>query len=67
MSFSESLNVPMRRKRTLSERVTDNGDPLVARKKARAAQSKKITQVRFFFSETMLLLFFWSSVATLSH
>ena len=39
----------MRRKRTISERVTDNGDPLVVRKKAREAaeQAKKITQVFF--------------------
>jgi hypothetical protein len=46
MSFSESLTAPMRRKRTASERVTDNGDPLVIKKKAREA-AKKNTQ--FFF------------------
>ena len=49
MSFSEPSTVPMRRKRTDSERVTNNGDPLVVRKKAREAEkSKKTTQVFFF-------------------
>ena len=48
MSFSEPSTVPMRRKRTDSERVTNNGDPLVVRKKAREAEkSKKTTQVFF--------------------
>jgi hypothetical protein len=47
MSFSESLTAPMRRKRTASERVTDNGDPLVIKKKAREA-AKKNTQVFLF-------------------
>ena len=51
MSFSESTTVPTRRKRTitLSERVTENGDPLVAKKKAREAVSatKKTSQVFF--------------------
>ena len=49
MSSSESSTIPMRRKRTISERVTDNGDPLVVRKKAgeAAEQAKKITQVFF--------------------
>jgi hypothetical protein len=39
MSFlaSDSSTIPMRRKRTVSERVTENGDPLVVRKKAREA------------------------------
>jgi hypothetical protein len=38
MSFSMSdSTIPMRRKRTTSERVTGNGDPLVVRKKAREA------------------------------
>lgn len=40
MSFSGSLTVPMRRKRTISQRVTENGDPLVAKKKARDATNK---------------------------
>ena len=37
MSFSikEPLTIPMHRKRTISERVTNNGDPLIAKKKAR--------------------------------
>ena len=49
MSFSEASTVPMRRKRTVSERVTDNGDPLVVRKKAREAEkAKKTTQVIFY-------------------
>ena len=49
MSSSEPSNVPTRRKRTISERVTDNGDPLVVRKKAREAEkSKKTTQVNVF-------------------
>jgi hypothetical protein len=39
MSFStsDSSAIPMRRKRTVSERVTENGDPLAVRKKAREA------------------------------
>jgi hypothetical protein len=39
MSFSmpDSSAVPIRRKRTASERVTENADPLVVRKKAREA------------------------------
>jgi hypothetical protein len=39
MSFSseDPATVPMRRKRTVSERVTNNGDPLVVNKKAREA------------------------------
>ena len=54
MSFSESTTVPTRRKRTitLSERLTENGDPLVVKKKAREAASatkKTYTQVFFFF------------------
>lgn len=40
----------MRRKRTTTERVTDNGDPLVIKKKAREAEkAKKMTQVFFIF------------------
>ena len=39
MSFStlDSSTIPMQRKRTVSERITENGDPLVVRKKARDA------------------------------
>ena len=49
MSFSEASTVPTRRKRTVSERVTNNGDPLVVRKKAREAEkAKKTTQVIFY-------------------
>jgi hypothetical protein len=52
MSFSETSNNPIlgKRSRTLSERVTENGDPLVVKKKARAAgkasesTTKKITK-----------------------
>ena len=49
MSFSEILTLPTR-KRTASERVTDNGDPLVVRKKARQATqaAKKNTQVNIY-------------------
>ena len=49
MSFSENSTLPtgMQRKHTASERVTDNGDPLVVRKKARQA-AKKITQVNIY-------------------
>ena len=49
MSFSENSTLPTgtQRKRTASERVTDNGDPLVVRKKARQA-AKKITQVNIY-------------------
>ena len=49
MSSSEPSTVPTRRKHTISERVTDNGDPLVVRKKAREAEKSKTTQVYFFF------------------
>ena len=51
MSSSESLTAPTRRKLTASERVTDNGDPLVVRKKAREAAKKK-TQVYIFLYKT---------------
>ena len=33
----------MRRKRTMTERVTQNGDPLIARKKAREAANETST------------------------
>ena len=49
MSLSEASTVPTRRKRTVTERVTDNGDPLVVKKKAREAEkAKKTTQVIFY-------------------
>ena len=54
MSFSETSPVPMRRKRKASERITDNGDPLVVKKKAHEAaaeQAEKITQVYYFFKK----------------
>jgi hypothetical protein len=55
MSFSESTTVPTRRKRTitLSEHITENGDPLVVKKKAREAASatKKTTQVFLFLDK----------------
>jgi hypothetical protein len=71
MSFSESSAAPTRRKRTMTERVTENGDPLAVRKKAREAAkndsgtslapSKSITQVcSFFFFKDMLLPLFVS-------
>ena len=58
MSLSESSTdaMPRKRNRTLSERVTQNGDPLVIKKKARAAEkgststAKKITQACLFTS-----------------
>jgi hypothetical protein len=40
MSFStsdSSSNLPPGRKRTVSQRITENGDPLVVKKKAREA------------------------------
>jgi hypothetical protein len=42
-------DIPARRKRTATERATENGDPLVANKKAREA-TKKAThrQVSFY-------------------
>jgi hypothetical protein len=51
----------MRRKRTISERVTENGDPLVARKKARDAGkkvsvAKKVAQVRLHLKKSSHLL-----------
>jgi hypothetical protein len=71
MSFSESSAAPTRRKRTMTECVTENGDPLAVRKKAREAAkndsgtslapSKSITQVCSFFFEDMLLPLFVSS------
>ena len=57
MSFSDTSTAPMRHKRTitLSECVTENGDPLVIKKKAHeaaekvvASTTKKTTQVLFF-------------------
>jgi hypothetical protein len=58
MSFSETLTdpIPRKRNRTLSERVTENGDPLVIKKKARAAEkaststAKKINKAGLFTS-----------------
>ena len=49
MSVSDSSTFAMRRKRTLSERATENGDPLVIKKKAREAAeiAKKKTQVYY--------------------
>ena len=47
MSFSKkSSNDPIlgKRSRTLSERVTGNGDPLVMKKKARAAEKASTTK-----------------------
>ena len=40
----DSSTIPMRRKRTATERVTENGDPLLAKKKAR--ESAQIALVR---------------------
>lgn len=50
MSFSETSSIPVRRKRTATDRATANGDPLVVRKKAREAEdkAKKVAQVFFF-------------------
>ena len=54
MSFSETSNDPIlgKRSRTVSECVTENGDPLVIKKKARAAEkastTKKITKACLF-------------------
>jgi hypothetical protein len=39
-STPESSSIPSRRKRTATERVTENGDPLVAKKKVREAARK---------------------------
>ena len=58
MSLSESPTdvMPCKRNRTLSECVTQNGDPLVIKKKARAAEkgststAKKNTQACLFTS-----------------
>ena len=49
MSLPDSSTFAMRRKRTLSERATENGDPLVVKKKAREAAeiAKKKNQVFF--------------------
>ena len=51
MSFSETSPVPMRRKHKAIEHVSDNGNPLVVKKKAHEAaaeQAEKITQVYYF-------------------
>jgi hypothetical protein len=48
MSFSTSDAlgiVPTGRKRTISERVTQNGDPLVAKKKAREAAKQQTSSI----------------------
>ena len=54
MSVSDSSIFAMRRKRTLSERATENGDPLVIKKKASEAAeiAKKKTQV--FYKEIFI-------------
>jgi hypothetical protein len=46
MSSSETSNDAIigKRSRTLSERVTENGDPLVIKKKARAAEKASTTK-----------------------
>ena len=52
MSFSKSSIIPMGRKQTitLTEHVTENGEPLVVKKACEAASTtKKTTQVFFFF------------------
>lgn len=46
MSFSTadcSSAIPIRRKRTATERLMENGDPLIANKKAREAAKKKVS------------------------
>ena len=46
-STVDSSSIPMRRKRTATERVTENGDPLLAKKKAReSAQTAPPALVR---------------------
>jgi hypothetical protein len=58
MSLSKTHTdaLPHKRNRTLSERVTENGDPLVIKKKARAAEkgsasaAKKVTKACLFTS-----------------
>lgn len=69
MSFSGSSTLPARRKRTVSERVIENGDPLVIKKKAREAAeqasslapstTKKTTQVCFFSFKKIISPSFW--------
>jgi hypothetical protein len=65
MSSSKTLSDPIlgKRSRTLSERVTENGDPLVIKKKARAAEkastSKKNTKaclITFYFEKNSLFI-----------
>jgi hypothetical protein len=53
MSFStpDSSTTPMRRKRTVSERITENGDPLVVRKKARDAAKQGASSSAFVTSK----------------
>lgn len=48
MSSSKTLSNPIlgKRSRTLSERVTENGDPLVIKKKARAAEKASTFYIR---------------------
>lgn len=69
MSFSGSSTLPARRKRTVSECVIENGDPLVIKKKAREAAeqasslapstTKKTTQVCFFSFKKIISPSFW--------
>jgi hypothetical protein len=66
MSFSETPTDPITRKRnrTASERVTENGDPLVIKKKARAAEkaststAKNLTKACLFTSYFLKILTF---------
>ena len=71
MSSSVTLSDPIlgKRSRTLSERVTENGDPLVIKKKARAAEKvstlKKNTKaclINFYFQKKTHFLYQKASV-----
>ena len=71
MSFSDTSTAPMRRKRTitLSERVTENGDPLVIKKKAREAAEKAVTSTTKKTTQVFFIsfLFFKKNSLTISY
>ena len=48
MSLSDSSTFAMHRKRTLSEHATENGDPLVVKKKVCEAAKIAKKNIRFF-------------------
>lgn len=54
-TITPDSSLPLRRKRTATERLTENGDPLIANKKARDA-AKKVPQKQVSFSSQKISL-----------